>query len=188
MQGQGVQLARGSRFCCWQLTCEPGNSCTGTGQGHLSGCWWHETSGPADLLFCSRVLWLLYSPFWGYLLFFTSLWWGDLCGTPKGITTFSSTAVDPCNSPSAIPNLSLILDIPLHAQSHQEKHSHSFYSCVTGLRGFQALETHPACTDISTGHLPLPGKPAQKTGYTYGKLLLGWNCEELTGFLMGLSL
>lgn len=60
-------------------------------------------------------------------------------------------------------------------------------STATALKGFQeaALETRPACTDISTGHLPLPGKPAQKTGHTH---LLGWNSEEQTEYLMGLSL
>lgn len=71
---QGLQLARGSRVCWWQLTCEPGNSCTGTGQWHLSGCWWHQPSGPAGSSFCSHVVWLLYFPFWSYLLVFTSLW------------------------------------------------------------------------------------------------------------------
>lgn len=129
---QGLQLARGSHVCWWQLTCEPGNSCTGTGQWHLSGLWWHQPSGSAGCY--SAVTWFGFHTLpSGVICWFLSAYgWVDLCETPEDVTTFSFTAVGLCNSPTAIPHwegcrdkcgVLLILHIPLHAHIHQEKYT-----------------------------------------------------------------
>lgn len=123
---QGVQLAGGSRGCWWQLTCEPGNSCTGMGQWHLSGA--GDTQLQAQLTCYSAPTWSGFYPLPSGVIccFLPAYGWVDLCGTAKDTITFTSTAVHPCHSPSAIshregsrdkPGVLLVLHIPLHAQT-----------------------------------------------------------------------
>lgn len=95
---QGVQLAGGSRGCWWQLTCEPGNSCTGMGQWHLSGA--GDTQLQAQLTCYSAPTWFGFYPLPSGVIccFLPAYGWVDLCGTAKDTITFTSTAVHPCLS------------------------------------------------------------------------------------------
>lgn len=188
--GWGLQLIIAPVSAGWQLVCVWGNSCTGTEQWYWSGWWWRQPSGPPSLF--SAPWWFV-----SYSLPYRGISWVSAAyGFTEDTTTFSFTPplqLSHWNSTSE--RIWWWTWGPLHPAScpstRRKLLTHTRHSAATLLTGSQGGITGnacPICTDIYRGYLSLLWKPAEETGYAHVKLLLVWNCEEWTEFLMGLSL